>query len=326
MNTIKSGGNAMYYIGVDLGGTNIAAGIVSEEGKLIRKKSIPTLRQRDYTEILKDMGKLCLDILKDEGISLQEVHSIGVGSPGTPDPENGILVYSNNLVFRNVPIRAELQKYIHLPVYLENDANCAALGEAIAGAAKGYKNSVTITLGTGVGSGIVIDGKIFSGSYYGGAEIGHHLVVINGEQCTCGRKGCWEVYASATALIREARIAAAKYPESQVYQLVGGDISRMDAKIPFDAAQNGDEIGQELVKNYIQYLGIGIGNVINILQPEVVVIGGGVCAQGNYLINPLKEIVQEEVYGTEPLKTKLCIAQLGNDAGIIGAAMIGKSH
>lgn len=314
----------MYYIGVDLGGTNIAVGIVTEEGKLLSKKSIPTFRQRNYKEILKDMGELCLNVIKEEGIKLKEVHSVGVGSPGTPDPENGILVYANNLNFKDVPIRTELQKYINVPIYLENDANCAALGEAVAGAAKDFKNSVTVTLGTGVGGGIVIDGKIFSGSFYGGAEIGHHVIVVDGEQCTCGRRGCWEAYASASALIRDARIAAAKYPESQVFKLVNGDIRLINAKIPFDAAQQGDKVGQELVDNYIKYLGMGIANMHNILQPEVVVIGGGVCAQGDNLLNPLREILQNEVYGNEPVKTQLRIAKLGNDAGIIGAAMLGK--
>ncbi|HHW68495.1 MAG: glucokinase [Epulopiscium sp.] len=313
----------MYYIGVDLGGTNIAAGIVTEEGKLIKKKSIPTLRHRNYQEILKDMGELCLTIIKEEGISLNEVASVGVGSPGTPDPENGILVYANNLKFKDVPIRTELQKYINVPVYLENDANCAALGEAVAGAAKGYKNSVTVTLGTGVGGGIILDGKIFSGSFYGGGEIGHHVIVADGEPCTCGRKGCWETYASATALIREARIAVIRNPESGLAKLVGGDINLINAKVPFDAAQSGDPVGQELIDNYIKYLGMGIANVINIIQPEIVVIGGGVCAQGDNLLNPLKEIVKKNVYqGT--LKTELRIAELGNDAGIIGAAMLGK--
>jgi len=313
----------MYYIGIDLGGTNIATGIVTEEGKLIKKKSIPTLRHRNYQEILKDMGELCLTIIKEEGISLNEVASVGVGSPGTPDPENGILVYANNLKFKDVPIRTELQKYINVPVYLENDANCAALGEAVAGAAKGYKNSVTVTLGTGVGGGIILDGKIFSGSFYGGGEIGHHVIVADGEPCTCGRKGCWETYASATALIREARIAVIRNPESGLAKLVGGDINLINAKVPFDAAQSGDPVGQELIDNYIKYLGMGIANVINIIQPEIVVIGGGVCAQGDNLLNPLKEIVKKNVYqGT--LKTELRIAELGNDAGIIGAAMLGK--
>ncbi|WP_058486726.1 ROK family protein [Defluviitalea phaphyphila] len=314
----------MYYIGVDLGGTNIAAGIVTEKGEIIRKKSIPTLRQRHYKEILKDMGNLCLTLIEEENISIKEIHSIGVGSPGTFDPEEGVLIYANNLGFKNVPIRSEIQKYINLPVYLENDANCAALGEATSGAAKEYKNSITVTLGTGIGGGIVIDGKIFSGSFYGGGEIGHNVIVVDGEPCTCGRKGCWEVYGSATALIREAKIAAIKHPESQIYSLVNGDLNKINAKIPFDAAQNGDEIAQEVVNRYIKYVAEGITSMVNILQPEVVVIGGGVCAQGDYLLNPIKKFVKENAYGLKPSKVEVRIAELGNDAGIIGAAMLGK--
>lgn len=314
----------MYYIGVDLGGTKIAAGLVTEEGKLISKKSIPTLRQRNYQEILKDMANLCLEIIKDNNLSVKDIHSIGVGSPGLPDPENGILVYNNNLNFKNVPIRAELQKYIDLPVYLENDANCAALGEAVAGAAKEFKSSITVTLGTGIGGGIILDGKIYSGSFNAGGEIGHHVIVADGEQCTCGRKGCWEVYASATALIREAKIAAIKHPESQINSLANGDINRINAKTPFDAAQNGDKTAKEVIDNYFKYLGMGIVNMVNILQPEAVIIGGGISGQGDYLLNPLRKILDDESYGLESAKTKLKIAQLGNDAGIIGAAMLGK--
>ncbi|NLJ87943.1 MAG: ROK family protein [Epulopiscium sp.] len=314
----------MYYIGVDLGGTKIAAGLVTKEGKLINKKSIPTLRQRNYQEIIKDMGNLCLDLIKENNVSLEDLHSIGVGSPGLPDPENGILVYSNNLNFKNVPLCKELQQYINIPIYLENDANCAALGEAVAGAAKEYNSSVTVTLGTGIGGGIIIDGKIYSGSFNAGGEIGHHVIVVDGEQCTCGRKGCWEVYASATALIRESKIAAIRHPESQLNSMVNGEINRINAKTPFDAAQNGDKVASEVIDNYFKYLGAGIVNMVNILQPEVVIIGGGISGQGEYLLKPLRDILDRDAYGLGPAKTKLKVAELGNDAGIIGAAMLGK--
>lgn len=315
----------MYYVGIDLGGTNIAAAIVNENGEIIRKTSIPTFNERPYEEICKDMGVLAKKVIKDEGISLDEVKSIGVGSPGTPDSDNGILIYTNNFKnFNNVPVRTEIQKYIDLPVYLENDANCAALGESVAGAGKGYKDCVAITLGTGVGGGIVLDGKIVAGSFHGGAEIGHMVISVGGEQCTCGRKGCLEAYASATALIRQARIAAAKYPTCEINKLVNGDLSKMNAKIPFDAAQSGDAVGIEVIDNYISYLAAGIGNCINIFEPQVLVIGGGVCAQKDNLLIPLIEKIQNEVYGNKALKTKIRIADLGNDAGIIGAAMLGK--
>ena len=315
----------MYYVGIDLGGTNIAAALVNENGDIIRKTSIPTFNERQYEEICKDMGMLAKKVIEDEGISLDEVKSIGVGSPGTPDSENGILIYTNNFKnFNNVPVRTEIQKYVDLPVYLENDANCAALGESVVGAGKGYKDCVAITLGTGVGGGIIIDGKIVAGSFHGGAEIGHMVIQAGGEQCNCGRKGCFESYSSATALIRDARIAAAKYPSCKINKLVNGDLSKMNAKIPFDAAQAGDEVAIKVIDRYISYLAVGIGNCINIFEPQVLIIGGGVCAQKDNLLIPLIGKDKNECYGNADLKTKITIAELGNDAGIIGAAMLGK--
>lgn len=313
----------MYYIGVDLGGTNIAAGIVSEDGELLLKKSIPTLKEREYQDIMKDMANLCMSLINEFCISIEEVKSIGVGSPGMPDTINGILVYANNLKFTNTPIRTEIQKYIDLPVYLENDANCAALGECTSGAAKGTKNSVVITLGTGVGGGVIIDGRIYSGSFFGGGELGHHVIRVDGERCTCGRNGCWEAYASATALIRDTRVAVAKNPDSGINDIINGDIKLVTAKTPFDAAQKGDSVAKEVIDNYIRHVSEGIANIVNIFQPEAVVIGGGVCYQGDEILNPIKAHVNNMVFGGN-LKTKLMIATLGNDAGIIGAAMLGK--
>jgi len=315
----------MYYIGIDLGGTNIAVGLVNEEGKILHKDSVPTLRERPYQEIIKDMAMLTLKVIKDADVSIDQVKSIGVGSPGTPNCKDGILIYNNNLNFRNVPIRSEIQKYIDLPVYLDNDANCAALAESVAGAAKGANTSVTITLGTGIGGGVVIDGKIYSGFNYAGGELGHTVLMMDGEPCTCGRKGCWEAYASATALIRQARKAAEANPDSLINKLVGGDLSKIDAKIPFDAAKQEDKTGEMVVQQYIRYIAEGLINMINIFMPEVLVIGGGVCKEGEYLLKPLRELIKQGVYSKEDIpQTELRTAQMGNDAGIIGAAMLGK--
>lgn len=317
----------MYNIGIDLGGTNIAAAIVAEDGTIIRKGSTPTLREREYQSILKDMAMLALKLIEEEGIDLDEIHSIGVGSPGTPDPQNGVIVYANNLNFKNTPIRDEIRKYIDKPVYLGNDANVAALGEYECGAGVGYKDLVAITLGTGVGSGVIIDEKIIDGSFNGGAELGHVSIDFNGITCTCGRKGCWEQYSSATALIRDAKEAAAKNTDSQLYKMVDGDLDKMNAKIPFDAAQAGDEVAGAVIDNYIKLLAVGIVNVINIFQPEIIVLGGGVSAQRDNLIKPLKKEIINEIYGgEEAFKTKVQVAKLGNDAGIIGAAMLYRAY
>ncbi|WP_105618359.1 ROK family protein [Vallitalea okinawensis] len=314
----------MYYVGVDLGGTSIKAAIVSEEGKILVKDSVPTYAERSSGEILKDMAMLIKGLISDAGLSEDQIQSIGVGSPGTPDVKNGVLLYANNFAdFNNAPIRAELQKYLDLPVYLENDANAAALGESMVGAGREYGNCVAVTLGTGVGGGIIIDGKVYAGSFHGGAELGHTVIEVGGEQCSCGRKGCWEAYSSATAIIRDGRIAAARYPKCLINEYVDGDLSKVNAKVVFDAYHEGDEYAKEVVERYIKYLAIGIVNTINLLEPEVLVIGGGVSAQKDNLLNPLMEYVKGEVYGGEP-KTKIKIAELGNDAGLIGAAFLGK--
>jgi len=314
----------MYYIGIDLGGTNIAAGLVDGDGKIICKGSVPTLRGRPDVEIIRDMAMLAKKVANDAGVDIKDVKSIGIGVPGTANNEKGVVVFADNIYFHNTPIREIMQTYINLPVIIDNDANCAALAESIAGAAKDVDNFVAITLGTGVGGGIVINKKLYKGFNYAAAEMGHMVVVIDGEQCNCGRKGCWETYASATALIRQTRKAAEENPGSLINRLVGGDLSKIDAKTAFDAAKQGDETGLKVVDQYISYIAAGLVSIINILTPEVVLIGGGVSKEGEYLLKPLREKVKKEVYFKDNPQTQIRTALLGNDAGIIGAAMLGK--
>lgn len=313
----------MYYLGIDLGGTNIAVGLVDGNGRMICKGSIPTKKERHYREILKDMTMLARSLIEEAGLSLETIQSVGVGAPGTPDLENGVLVYNNNLGFRNVPVRAEIQKHLPLRVYLDNDANCAALAEGLVGAARGVGSSVTITLGTGIGSGVIINNRVYSGFNYGAAEVGHMVIEAGGQTCTCGRRGCWEVYASATALIRQAQAAAAAHPESLLATLTQGDPTKITAKTPFDAARQGDLFAAEVVEKYFDYLAVGISNIINIFQPNVIVIGGGISKQGDYLLTSLQKRVEQETYTKDIPTTQLKLAVLGNDAGIVGAALLG---
>jgi len=317
----------MFTIGVDLGGTNIAAAIVDEKGNIVKKGSVPTLSNRTYDLIMKDMAMLCIDLIKETGMTASDIQSVGIGSPGTSDSKNGILIYNNNLNFKDVPMAAEFQKYLNLPVYIGNDANVAAYGEFISGAGAIYSDLVAITLGTGVGGGVIIDGDIIEGSFFGGAELGHVVISVDGELCTCGRHGCWETYSSATGLIREAKAAAIANPDSMLNDIVHGDLEKMNAKVPFDAAQAGDFVAQEVVDTYIKYLAIGLVNVVNIFQPEVIVLGGGVSAQKENLIEPLKIAMEHEIYGgKKAFKTEIKVAELGNDAGIIGASMLHILH
>lgn len=316
----------MYYIGIDLGGTNIAVGIVDESFKIVKKGSTPTLVNRDPELIIADMGKLCLELLAETGIGLEEVVCAGIAAPGSVNPRTGIIEYANNLPFLRFPIADTLRKYLPVrKVYLENDANAAALGEAVGGAAKGKRLSVMITLGTGVGGGVIIDGKIYSGFNYAGAELGHTVIEYNGRQCSCGRKGCFEAYASATALVNMTKEKLAACKDTLMWEMCGNDLNKADARIAFAAMKKGDRAGKEVVDMYISYLACGITNMINIFQPEVLLIGGGVCNEKDYLLKPLTEIVNADQYTrNQSVKTEIKIAALGNDAGIVGAAALGR--
>ena len=316
----------MYYIGIDLGGTNIAVGIVDESFKIVKKGSTPTLVNRDPELIIADMGKLCLELLAETGIGLEEVVCAGIAAPGSVNPRTGIIEYANNLPFLRFPIADTLRKYLPVrKVYLENDANAAALGEAVGGAAKGKRLSVMITLGTGVGGGVIIDGKIYSGFNYAGAELGHTVIEYNGRQCSCGRKGCFEAYASATALVSMTKEKLAACKDTLMWEMCGNYINKADASIAFAAMKKGDRAGKEVVDMYISYLACGITNMINIFQPEVLLIGGGVCNERDYLLKPLTEIVNADQYTrNQAVKTEIKIAALGNDAGIVGAAALGR--
>ena len=316
----------MYCIGIDLGGTNIAAGIVDENYKIIRKGKADTLPSRPPREIVADMGSLCLKLLDEEGLDVSRISHVGIAAPGSVDPATGIIEYANNLPFLKFPVTDTLRGFLPVEnIYLENDANAAALGEAVAGAAKGASISVMITLGTGVGGGIIINGKVFSGFNYAGAEIGHMVIEYGGRKCTCGRKGCFEAYSSATALASITREKLDETHDTLMWEMVQENIGKVSARTAFAAMKQGDKAGKEVVDKYISYLACGITNIINIFQPDVLSIGGGVCNEGDWLLKPLVEIVDRDQYTRlMPVKTKVTVAQLGNDAGIIGAAALGK--
>lgn len=315
-----------YYIGIDLGGTNIKAGVVTSEGVILNKKSIKTDVSRPIEVIVASMGRLALEILKEAGLSKDDITAIGIGSPGTPDNMTGCLVYANNLPFNMTPMRKLIREVIDLPVYIGNDANCAAMAESVAGAAKGAADSVTITLGTGIGSGVIINHRIFSGFNQAGAEFGHTTIVAGGVPCTCGRKGCFESYGAASALIRMTKEAAAANPSSRLNDLIKEKDGKVNAKMAFEAMRLGDKTAAEVVDTYIEYLSDGLANVINAYMPEILVIGGGVCNEGDPLLIPLREKIEgKPYYGPGVPKTEIRLAKMGNDAGIIGAAMMGKS-
>ncbi len=312
-----------YYIGIDIGGTNIACGIVDDSFEIVARAKVKTNSPRPYAEILDDIKKSVRLACDELGINPSDASSIGIGCPGTCN--NGVVEYSNNLGFVNVPLKDDIESEFGVKTYLDNDANAAAYGEFVAGAAKGANNAIAITLGTGVGSGIIIDGKIYSGSNCAGGEIGHTVLVVDGRECTCGRKGCFETYSSATGLIRTTKEAADAAPDSLTAKLIIED-GKCSARTAYKAMKQGCEVGKSVTEKYVKYLACGIANVINTFQPDILCIGGGVCNEGDTLLVPLKAAVAEQIYTKNSDKnTEIVVCSLGNDAGIIGAAALFKS-
>lgn len=313
----------MYRIGVDLGGTNIAVGVVDDNYRIVGRGKVKTNAPRPAEEIFDDIAKAIRLAVDDAGLTMDDIASVGVGTPGSVNKEEGTIEFSNNLDFNNVPAKKMLEERVGKTCVFENDANAAALGEAYAGAGNGVKNLVAVTLGTGVGSGIIVGGKVLGGTNDAAGEMGHTTIVVDGEQCNCGRKGCWERYASATALISQTKAKMQECPDSKMWELADGSLDNVSGRTAFNAMYAGDEAGKQVVDRYIKYVAIGVTNIVNIFQPDVVCIGGGISNEGDNLLNPIRDFVVRECYTKYAKKqSKICKAELGNDAGIIGAALV----
>lgn len=312
----------MYTVGIDLGGTNIVAAVVDSEYKIVAKSKTPTNMPRSAEEIFDDIAKVTKEAIEISGLTIDDISSIGLGTPGTVNT-SGVIEYANNLNFDHVPASDMLKERLgDKPIFIANDANCAALGEAYAGCGNGSKNFVAITLGTGVGSGIISNGKIVTGVNNAGGECGHMVIVVDGEPCTCGRKGCWEAYASATALVNQTKRAMELYPDSIMHKLAEEE-GKVSGRTAFDAMRHGDIAGIKVVDQYTKYVACGIINLVNALQPEIICVGGGICNEGETLLRPLRRFIEAERYSVySKIQTKIMKAELGNDAGIIGAALL----
>lgn len=314
----------MVYIGIDVGGTGIQMGVVNEEGVILQKGAIVTRTDLPYQQQIADMAACASETLSKSGYTLDDLKAVGVGIPGVLDPRTGIIPFCTNLGWHNVPFAEEFRKYIDKPVYLDNDATVAGLAESVAGKTKGSSSSVFITLGTGVGGGIIINGKVWSGAHGIGSEIGHMIMELDGEPCSCGNHGCLERYCSATAIIRMARQAVAVHPESMIMELASHDAAKINAKIVFDAARESDPVAVKVFRRYVSNLAQAIVTIIHIIDPEMIALGGGVSKAGDFLLNAVKaEIPKYLLYKTMPY-SDVVIAELGPDAGIIGAAMLGR--
>ena len=313
-------------IGIDLGGTNIAAALVDESGKITCKVSIPARASEGTEVVLNGLCEVVEMLFQKSGLTPADVKSIGIGIPGMMNVETGVVYFSPNLPLKNTDMVSGLKEKFGLPVYINNDANCAALGEVAAGGAVGANDAVFVTLGTGVGGGIVFGGKVYAGFNGTAGEIGHIKIQMDGRPCGCGRKGCWEAYASATGLIKTTQEFMEEDKDSKMWDIVGGDITRVNGRTAFDAMRAGDASGKKAVDLYTRHLAAGVIDLINIFEPEVICIGGGISNEGETLLAPLRELVAAEAYSFKsdavphPAITK---ATLGNDAGIIGAAMLG---
>ena len=310
----------MYYIGIDVGGTNLKAGLVDEAGNIVEVERIP-LEYNDPEQFAEVVAGLAKAVSAKGGVGLEEIAWVGMGMPGSVD--GGNVRYLTNIPMENVPLEELFRKHFDRPLYLGNDADCAAVGEYFSGVGQGTKDFAVVTLGTGVGCGLILGGKLQGGA--ASSEAGHLVIVHGGEQCNCGRKGCWERYASATALIGFTKKAMAEHPESALHAVAEKN-GAVDGRTSFEAAKAGDETALAVCRQYVEYLACGLNSLINILRPEMVALGGGVAAAPEeLLLKPVQELVEKESFSSHGGRvTQVLRAQLGNDAGIIGAALLGR--
>ena len=317
----------MKYVGVDIGGTNLKAGLVDENGVLLATQKMKVASIADDDGLAWTVASLVQELAHTVNISVSDVASVGVGVPGTVEIRSGSINYTCNLPLRNVPLRKLFHRYLSIPLYIENDANCAALAEFLVGAGRDSKRFVTITLGTGVGAGIVHNGKIYHGANGMAGEVGHMVIQRGGLPCPCGRHGCWEQYASATALKRMTAAALAAHPHSILAQVVAENEGRVSGQSAFIAARRGDPVGQQVCDEYVDYLACGVVNVVNIFQPDTLAIGGGVSNEAEeQLLQPVQQrVARESIPCGRDRRTRIVKAELGNRAGIIGAALLGKN-
>ncbi len=313
----------MYYIGVDVGGTNIATGIMTKEGKLLAKTSVKTLGFRAPEEITKDIYKTIETVMRETEIPLPEIGGIGLGIPGCFDNTTGQVIETNNMNLSDFNLFAELKKYIDKPMRMANDANCAALGETVYGAAKGYSDVIMTTIGTGIGGGFVCNGKVYDGFNGAAMEVGHMCIEREGKPCNCGRCGCWEQYASATALVNLTKEIMAQEPDSAMHSYVAQNGGEVNGRTVFDCAKKGDAAANKVVDTFVDALATGLTDLINLFQPAVIIVGGGVSNEGAYLLDKVQKAAQAHSYASTKIAgAEFRKAALGNDAGIIGAGML----
>ena len=309
----------MYCVGVDIGGMSIKAGVIDKHGNVLKKGRVVTDVSGGEHKIINDIGRLVLSLADPKD---RDFVGIGIGCPGAINSTTGVVDRAFNLNWHKVALAEELARIINKPIKVSNDANVAALGETMFGVGRMYTDTVFLTLGTGVGGGIVLNGKLYEGNESKGAELGHMVLVVDGEPCSCGRKGCMEAYCSASALIRETRRAMLADKNSSMWKF-SPNLESVDGRTAFECSKQGDKAANAVVDYFVKYLGEGMLNFANIFRPQAIILGGGVCAQGDYLIYKLKDYCKDRNYGfANTPRFDILVAQLGNDAGMIGAAAL----
>jgi glucokinase len=308
-------------IGIDVGGTGIQVGLVNKDLQIISEASIPTRTDIPFEDQVREIASCVLSVIPSAGLSPDEIESVGVGIPGIASA-SGEIIKCTNMGWHHVPFAEVFRRIYNKPVFVDNDANVAALAESVAGVSAGTSSSVFITIGTGIGSGIIIDGRIWKGAHGIGGELGHVIFDLDGVPCSCGNHGCLERYCSATAIIRMGREAAKQHPDTLMMKLAENNPSNITAKIVFDAARQEDPVGVEVYHRFIGYLAQAVASVVNLIDPEVIVLGGGVSKAGTFLLRPLiREFPRYVLFDDQPLP-EIKLAVLGSEAGIIGAAML----
>ena len=311
------------YVGIDLGGTNIAAGVVMENGAIISQAEMPTRAERPWQPVLDDIARTAFMAVENAGLTVKDIEAFGIGVPGVC--VNGVIPFCTNLGWHDVPINEAWKKYTDKPLFVDNDANCAGVAESISGVSASVADSVFLTLGTGLGGGIIVNNKPQNGSHGVGGELGHLTIVVDGEMCTCGKRGCFERYAAASGLIRMGVAAMAADPGGALDEATGGDPGRISPKIVADCAKSGDPGAMRAFDEYVKYLTIGINSIISFIDPSMIVLGGGVSRAGKFLLDKVRAKLPEFIFYKTLPYAAIELATLGNEAGIIGAALLGRN-
>ncbi|MGL4988740.1 MAG: ROK family protein [Cetobacterium sp.] len=311
-----------YFVGVDIGGTNSKIGLLNDEGNILKSTSIKTDSAEGVDYTLNRIWETSLELAQELDISRDLIKGIGMGIPGPVIDQKKVAFFANFPWEKNINISEKMEAISGIKTRLDNDVNVIALGETLYGAGKGYSKSVTIALGTGVGGGIVVDGKLISGANGAGGEIGHMKLEKDGKLCGCGQKGCFETYASATGVVREALSRLQMNKKNGLYEAISGDLNKLEAKHVFDEAKKGDKFSMDIVDYVSEYLAMGIGNILNIINPEVIILSGGVALAGDILLNKVKEKLHDYALAITIESLEIKLGELGNDAGIKGASAL----